>query len=145
MPLFAQIRTSLKKRSSGSMEKGGRSRFFSRPVSLIFSSSQNATACLSKALTAHVAIVFTRYLMIAMEQHRSEDERTLGEIFFFFTDELADITFGESFQIIITAMLESVCAIFQPTQEQMALFIEMFVGRLPEYIRNSLAKASLAA
>ena len=97
------------------------------------------------ALTAHVAIVFTRYLMIAMEQRKCEDDRTLGEIFFFFTDELADITFGESFQIIVTAMLESVCAIFQPTEEQMALFIEMFIGRLPEYIRNSLTKASLAA
>ena len=97
------------------------------------------------ALTAHVAIVFTRYLMIAMEQRKCEDDRTLGEIFFFLTDELADITFGESFQIIVTAMLESVCAIFQPTEEQMALFIEMFIGRLPEYIRNSLAKASLAA
>ena len=97
------------------------------------------------ALTAHVAIVFTRYLMIAMEQRRSEDDRTLGEIFYFFTDELADITFGESFQIIITAMIDSICAIFQPTEEQLAMFIEMFVGRLPDYIRNSLAKASLAA
>ena len=96
-------------------------------------------------LTAHVAIVFTRYLMIAMEQRRNEDDRTLGEIFYFFTDELKDITFGESFQIIITAMIESVCAIFQPTEEQLELFIEMFVGRLPEYIRNSLAKAALAA
>ena len=97
------------------------------------------------ALTAHVAIVFTRYLMIAMEQRRNEDDRTLGEIFYFFTDELRDITFGESFQIIITAMIDSVCAIFQPTEEQLELFIEMFVGRLPEYIRNSLAKAALAA
>ena len=97
------------------------------------------------ALTAHIAIVFTRYLMIAMEQRRCEDERTLGEIFFFFTDELVDITFGESFQIIMTALIESVCAIFQPTEEQLALFIEMFVGRLPEYIRNSLAKAALTA
>ena len=97
------------------------------------------------ALTAHVAIVFTRYLMIAMEQRRNEDDRTLGEIFYFFTDELKDITFGESFQIIITAMIESVCAIFQPTEEQLELFIEMFVVRLPEYIRNSLAKAALAA
>ena len=97
------------------------------------------------ALTAHVAIVFTRYLMIAMEQRRSEDDRTLGEIFYFFTDELKDITFGESFQIIMTAMIESVCAIFQPTEEQLAMFIEMFVGRLPDYIRNSLAKAALAA
>ena len=68
------------------------------------------------ALTAHVAIVFTRYLMIAMEQRRNEDDRTLGEIFYFFTDELRDISFGESFQIIITAMIDSVCAIFQPTE-----------------------------
>ena len=97
------------------------------------------------ALTAHVAIVFTRYLMIAMEQRRNEDNRTLGEIFFFFTDELADITFGESFQIILTAMIDSVCAIFQPTEEQLSMFIEMFVGKLPDYIRNSLTKAALAA
>ena len=83
--------------------------------------------------------------MIAMEQRRNEDDRTLGEIFFFFTDELADITFGESFQIIITAMIDSVCAIFQPTEDQLAMFIEMFVGRLPSYIRDSLTKAVLAA
>ena len=96
------------------------------------------------ALTAHVAIVFTRYLMIALEQRRSEDDRSLGEIFFFFTDELADITFGESFGIIITAMMDSICAIFQPTEEQMELFIEMFMGRLPEYLRRSLAGTMFA-
>ena len=70
------------------------------------------------ALTARVAIVFTRYLLIAIEQRRSEDERTLEEFFFFFADELPDVIFGESFQIIITAMLESVCGIFQPTEER---------------------------
>lgn len=32
-------------------------------------------------------------------------DRTLGEIFFIFTDGLADFIFGESFQIIITVML----------------------------------------
>ena len=42
-------------------------------------------------------------------------------------------------------MIDSVCAIFQPTEEQLTLFIDMFVGRLPDYIRNSLAKAVLAA
>lgn len=97
------------------------------------------------ALTAHVAIVFTRYLMIALEQRRCEDDRTLGEIFFFFTDELADITFGESFQLILNIMIECVCAIFRPTEEQVELLIEMFVGRLPEYLQNSLAKTVLAA
>ena len=97
------------------------------------------------ALIAHVAIVFVRYLMIAMEQRRTDDNRTLVEIFFFITDELTDITFGESFQIIITAMIDGVCAIFQPTEEQLTLFIEMFVGKLPDFIRNSLTKAALAA
>ena len=66
------------------------------------------------ALTAHVAIVFTRYLMMALEQRRNEDDRTLGEIFFFLSDELADITFGESFQIILNAMLDSIYAVFKP-------------------------------
>ena len=83
--------------------------------------------------------------MIAMEQRRNEDDRTLGEIFYFFTDELADITFGESFRIIITIMIDSVCAIFQPSDEQLQMLIEVFVGKLPEYIRNSLAKAALPA
>lgn len=68
---------------------------------------------------------------------------TLGEIFFLFTDELADITFGESFQIIINAMMDCIYAIFQPTDKQLKMFIEMFVGRLPDYIRNSLTKANL--
>lgn len=83
--------------------------------------------------------------MIAVEQRRSEDDRTLGEIFFYFTDELADITFSESIRIILIAMIDSVCAIFQPTNKQMELFIEMFIGRLPEYMRNSLVKAVITA
>jgi hypothetical protein len=49
------------------------------------------------ALTAHVAIVFARYMMLALERRKDEDERTLGELFFFFCDELSDITFSESF------------------------------------------------
>ena len=81
--------------------------------------------------------------MIAMEQRRCEDNRTPGEIFFFFTDELSDITFGKSFQIIMTSLIERVCAIFRPPEELLAFFIEMYVGRLPECIRNSMVKATL--
>ena len=39
------------------------------------------------ALTALVAIVLTRYMLIAMEQRQNEDQRTLGE-FFFLVDEM---------------------------------------------------------
>ena len=50
------------------------------------------------ALTAHVAIVFTRYMLLAMEQRQNEDQRTLGELFFFLVDEMADITFHRSLE-----------------------------------------------
>lgn len=35
------------------------------------------------ALTAHVAIVYTRYMLLALEQRKDEDQRTLGELFSF--------------------------------------------------------------
>lgn len=96
------------------------------------------------ALTAHVAIVFTRFLMIALEQRCNEDQRSLGEIFFFFTDELEDITFAESFRIIMEALFESFHVVFNVTDEQMDEFIHQFIIRLPEYLRKSLVHAMAA-
>jgi len=92
------------------------------------------------ALTAHVAIVFVRYMMIAMEQRQNEDFRSLGEIFFYFTDELADITFAQSLWIILRAMFECIYAVFQVTDEQIDMFISMFVDRLPGYLQRALAR-----
>ena len=57
------------------------------------------------ALTAHVAIVFTRYMMLALEQRRNTDARTIGGLFLEFVDELKDIKFSESLQIIMNAFL----------------------------------------
>lgn len=97
------------------------------------------------ALTAHVAIVFARYMMFAMEQRQNEDVRSLGEIFFYFTDELADITFAQSLWIIIRAMFECIYAIFQVSDEQMDKFITMFVNRLPGYMQRALARGAQTA
>lgn len=97
------------------------------------------------ALTAHVAIVFVRYLMIALEQRKDEDYRSLGEIFFYFTDELADITFAESFRIILKTMFECIYTIFQVTDEQIDAFIKMFIDRLPPYLQRALAKGNITA
>ena len=93
------------------------------------------------ALTAHAAIVFARYMMLALEQRKDEDHRTLGEIFFFLTDELADITFGESLQIILKAMFEGIYTVFQVTEAQIDEFLDIFVNHLPDFLRKSLAKS----
>ena len=94
------------------------------------------------ALTAHVAIVFTRYMLLALTGRQNQDLRTMGEIFFFLTDELSDITFAYAFGIILQAMIDSIHRHFQITDEQMQEFINDFYLGLPEYMQTALAKAA---
>ena len=97
------------------------------------------------ALTAHVAVVFVRYMLLALEQRRSQDQRTLGELFFFLVDEMADITFSRSMYIIMEAMIASLQEIFHLTDEQFAAFTVDFESRLPEYLQNALRLQAVAA
>ena len=89
-------------------------------------------------LTAHVAIVFTRYMLLAMEQRQNEDQRTLGELFFFLVDEMADITFSRSLAILMAVLMASLQEILKLSDEQLTAFTADFEARLPEYLRNAL-------
>ena len=90
------------------------------------------------ALTAHVAIVFTRYMLLATEQRQNEDQRTLGELFFYLVDEMADITFCRSLSILMDALMASLQELLKLTDEQIEAFISDFESRLPEYLRKAL-------
>lgn len=90
------------------------------------------------ALTTHVAIVFARYKLLAMEQRRNEDQRTLGELFFFLVDEMADITFSRLLGILMDALMSSLLEILKLSDEQLTAFTANFEARLPEYLRNAL-------
>ena len=83
------------------------------------------------ALTAHVAIVLTRYMLIAMEQRQNEDQKTLGELFFFLVDEMADITFSISLGILMDTLMASLQVILKLSDEQLTAFIAYFEARLP--------------
>ena len=75
---------------------------------------------------------------MSVAKRNDEDERTLGELFFYFVDEVADITFNQSFSILMAAMLESIRAIFQATDDQILKFMDDFISRLPEYMQKPL-------
>lgn len=88
------------------------------------------------ALTAHVAIVFARYMLLALIGRQNQDLRTMGEIFFFLTDELADITFAYALGIILQAMIDSIRKHFRLIKEQMQEFINDFYLGFPEYMKQ---------
>ena len=97
------------------------------------------------ALTAHTAIVFTRYMLLALEQRQNEDQRTFGEIFFFLVDEMEDITFSRSLFILMDAMMASLQEILKLSEEQLTAFTADFEARLPKYLRNALRPEAVVA
>ena len=97
------------------------------------------------ALTAHTAIVFTRYMLLALEQRQNEDQRTLGEIFFFLVDEMADITFSRSLCILLEALMASLQENLKLSDDQIIAFIADFESRLPQYLQDALHPLAVAA
>ena len=84
-------------------------------------------------------------MLLAMEQRQNEDLRTLGELFFFLVDEMADITFIRSLTILFEAMLASLQEMLRLSDQQLDTFVADFESRLPKYLRDALHPGRLAA
>ena len=84
-------------------------------------------------------------MLLAMKQRQNEDQRTLGELFFFLVDEMADITFSRSLGILMDALMASLQEILKLSDVQLTAFTTDFEARLPEYLRNALHSKAVAA
>ena len=58
-------------------------------------------------ITAHTAVVYSRYILLSVENRNSKDVRTLGELFFIFFDEIRDIQFADALQLILELITET--------------------------------------
>ena len=91
------------------------------------------------ALTAHVAFVFTRYLMLALAKRENEDVRSLGGLFYLVADEMQDKTFSESMLLILDALLASVEDALHPSESRMCELLASFLAKLPDHMQKCLA------
>ena len=90
------------------------------------------------SLTAHIAIANVRYMMLSVFQRANTDHRSLGELFYLYVQEEAEITFDHSMRLIIIALLSTVKEFFALTDAQMAGFVQQFINNLPNYLRAPL-------
>ena len=56
------------------------------------------------AMTAHVSIVFSRYMFLTVEQRESKDDRSIGELFYLAIDELPDVFYIESVRRLLMVL-----------------------------------------
>lgn len=90
------------------------------------------------ALTAHVSLVFVRYMLLSLQQRNSSDDRTISELFLLMIDELADITFGHALQLIVDLMLQMIQEHFSLSDDQLTEFMKDFYHRLPLSYQHAL-------
>jgi hypothetical protein len=93
------------------------------------------------AMTAHTAVVFTRYMMLSLEGREANDTRSLGEIFLYLTDEMSDITWIQAFQMLLQMFRTLLADNLDFTDEKIDELVDSFMNAIPSLLRNSLQAA----
>ena len=93
------------------------------------------------AVTAHTAVVFARYMMLSIENRESQDERSLGELFLYFSDEMADITWIQAFHLLMDTFKEKLSDYLELSEKQISSLMDAFMKALPPTLLRSLKAA----
>ena len=93
------------------------------------------------AMTAHTAVVFTRYMMLSLESRESSDTRSLGELFLYFSDEMADITWIQAFQMLLQMFRTILTDYTELSDEKITQLVDAFMDILPVMLKTKLRAA----
>ena len=90
------------------------------------------------AMTAHTAVVFTRYMMLSIENRESRDERSLGELFLYFSDEMSDITWIQAFQLLLQMFRTLLTDDLDIAEDAFDALVDAFMDTLPALLKSKL-------
>ncbi len=90
------------------------------------------------AMTAHTAVVFTRYMMLSLESRESNDERSLGELFLYFSDEMSDITWIQAFVLMLQMFRTMLTDNAELPDEKIDELVNAFMNAIPALLKSKL-------
>lgn len=93
------------------------------------------------AMTAHTAVVFTRYMMLSVESRELNDERSLGELFLYFCDEMSDITWIQAFQLLLQMFRELLVNNLDIADDKIDALVDAFMDGIPALLKSKLQAA----
>ncbi|MCM3272737.1 IS4 family transposase, partial [Paenibacillus elgii] len=93
-------------------------------------------------LISDTTIVFTRYLLMEWDRREHQDQRSLGGLFFLFSDEVRDLDLKAAFQQIFAFFLK--LSQTKNKQEKSAILsqVQQWISSLPSYIKVLMPKLS---
>lgn len=90
------------------------------------------------AMTAHTAVVLTRYMLLSLESRENKDNRSFGELFYACCKELADISFEYALTLILDALKYCLDEYLCLGKSRIGAFVDNFIGHLPTYIKDRM-------
>ena len=93
------------------------------------------------AMTAHTAIVLTRYVMLSVENRESNDTRSMGELFLYFSDEMSDITWIQAFQMLLQMFRTLLADQIDISDEKIDELVDAFMDAIPALLKSKLQAA----
>ena len=100
--------------------------------------SRECNALSYDAMSAHTAVVFTRYMMLSLESRESNDTRSLGELFLYFSDEMADITWIQAFQMLLQIFRTMLADNTELSEDKIGELADAFMNALPPVMKTQL-------
>ena len=93
------------------------------------------------AMTAHTAVVFTRYMMLSLESREANDKRSLGELFLYFSDEMSDITWIQAFQMLLQMFQTLLKDNTELSEDKISELVDVFMDTIPAILKTQLQAA----
>ena len=93
------------------------------------------------AMTAHTAVVFTRYMMLSLESRESNDNCSLGELFLYFSDEMSDITWIQAFQMLLQMFQTILKDNTELSEDKISELVDAFMDTIPAILKTQLQAA----
>jgi hypothetical protein len=94
------------------------------------------------AMTAWNAIVFARYMMLAVENRAQRDGRSMGPLFYSVCAELSDIVWVEALRLLLETFLEVTADKYVLEDGEIESLFEAFIAALPTALRNKLLRCA---
>ena len=94
------------------------------------------------AMTAHVSIVFSRYMFLAVEQRESKDDRSIGELFYLSIDELPDVCYIEAVRLLMVLFAARLQERRLLDEGEIQELLQGFLAELPMLLAQNLQKCA---
>ena len=75
-------------------------------------------------------------MMLSLESRECNDNRSLGELFLYFSDEMSDITWIQAFQMLLQMFRTMLTDNTELSDEQITELVDAFMSTLPVMLKT---------